>query len=104
MEKFNPPITWYKNWPFKVVSKSSKPHIEVNEDETHTFHVKNFCGDFNKNEIYCRAFLGDDVKNAVVTVAYFNDSQRHHKDAGIIAGLNVLRIINEPAYFVTLMV
>jgi L1 cell adhesion molecule like protein len=44
------------------------------------------------------AYIGKDVKNAVVTVpAYFNDSQRQAtKDAGAIAGLNVLRIINEP--------
>merc|ERR1711968_33398 len=44
------------------------------------------------------AYLGDDVPNAVVTVpAYFNDAQRQAtKDAGTIAGLNVLRIINEP--------
>ena len=44
------------------------------------------------------AYLGHDVKDAVVTVpAYFNDSQRQAtKDAGVISGLNVLRIINEP--------
>ncbi|KAJ8766010.1 hypothetical protein K2173_020526 [Erythroxylum novogranatense] len=44
------------------------------------------------------AYLGTTVKNAVVTVpAYFNDSQRQAtKDAGVIAGLNVMRIINEP--------
>lgn len=44
------------------------------------------------------AFLNKDIKHAVVTVpAYFNDSQRQAtKDAGAIAGLNVLRIINEP--------
>merc|ERR1712196_278753 len=44
------------------------------------------------------AYLGDDVPNAVVTVpAYFNDSQRQAtKDAATIAGLNVMRIINEP--------
>ena len=44
------------------------------------------------------AYLGTTVTNAVVTVpAYFNDSQRQAtKDAGVIAGLNVLRIINEP--------
>ena len=42
--------------------------------------------------------LGETIKNAVITVpAYFNDSQRQAtKDAGAIAGLNVLRIINEP--------
>ena len=44
------------------------------------------------------AYLGKTVKDAVITVpAYFNDSQRQAtKDAGVIAGLNVLRIINEP--------
>ena len=44
------------------------------------------------------AYLGHTVKNAVITVpAYFNDAQRQAtKDAGVIAGLNVLRIINEP--------
>jgi molecular chaperone DnaK (HSP70) len=44
------------------------------------------------------AYLGKEVKNAVVTVpAYFNDAQRQAtKDAGVIAGLNVVRIINEP--------
>merc|ERR1712032_692355 len=43
-------------------------------------------------------FLGKEVKNAVITVpAYFNDSQRQStKDAGLISGLNILRIINEP--------
>merc|ERR1711966_191169 len=44
------------------------------------------------------AYLGKDIKNAVVTVpAYFNDAQRQAtKDAGTISGLNVARIINEP--------
>jgi L1 cell adhesion molecule like protein len=44
------------------------------------------------------AYLGHTVKDAVITVpAYFNDAQRQAtKDAGLIAGLNVLRIINEP--------
>merc|ERR1711963_161908 len=44
------------------------------------------------------AYLGSEVKDAVVTVpAYFNDSQRQAtKDAGVIAGLNIIRIINEP--------
>ena len=43
-------------------------------------------------------FLGQTVKNVVVTIpAYFNDLQRHAtKDVGLIAGVNVLRIINEP--------
>eukprot|EP00952_Eustigmatos_sp_NYUAD-ZCMA_P002292 10179-Eustigmatos_ZCMA.PRE.1 len=50
------------------------------------------------------AYLGKEVKNAVITVpAYFNDSQRQAtKDAGVIAGLNVLRIINGERYSATL--
>jgi len=51
-----------------------------------------------KMKLTAEAYLGQEVKDAVVTVpAYFNDSQRQAtKDAGVIAGLNVLRIINEP--------
>jgi len=51
-----------------------------------------------KMKAIAEAYLGKEVKDAVVTVpAYFNDSQRQAtKDAGSIAGLNVLRIINEP--------
>ena len=47
---------------------------------------------------YNQTYLGKDVASAVITVpAYFNDAQRQStKDAGRIAGLNVLRIINEP--------
>ena len=52
------------------------------------------------------AYLGKKVTEAVITVpAYFNDSQRQAtKDAGVIAGLNVLRIINEPTAAALLMV
>lgn len=52
----------------------------------------------NKMKETAEAYLGKNVKNAVVTVpAYFNDSQRQAtKDAGQIAGLNVLRVVNEP--------
>jgi L1 cell adhesion molecule like protein len=51
-----------------------------------------------KMKTIAESFVGKEVKNAVVTVpAYFNDSQRQAtKDAGVISGLNVLRIINEP--------
>ncbi|KAL9053301.1 MAG: hypothetical protein Q9162_004852 [Coniocarpon cinnabarinum] len=52
----------------------------------------------NKMKETANAFLGRDIKNAVVTVpAYFNDAQRQAtKDAGQIAGLEVLRVVNEP--------
>merc|ERR1712087_67846 len=89
-----------KLWPFAVVAKEGKPMIEVD--------VSGAKKVFSPEEISAmvlikmketaEAFLGKDVKNAVVTVpAYFNDAQRQAtKDAGVIAGLNVARIINEP--------
>ena len=89
-----------KIWPFKVVSKSSKPHIEVTwKGEVQQFSPEEISAMIlTKMKTTAENFLGDDVKNAVVTVpAYFNDAQRQAtKDAGTISGLNVLRIINEP--------
>jgi len=90
-----------KLWPFKVIKgPSDKPRIEVDYMGT----AKQFSPEeissmvLTKMKETAEAFLGEKVKNAVVTVpAYFNDSQRQAtKDAGAIAGLNVLRIINEP--------
>jgi len=86
--------------PFAIVSRDNKPVIEV--------EVKNEKKIFTPEEVsamilqkmkqIAEAYLGKTVKNAVVTVpAYFNDAQRQAtKDAGVIAGLNVARIINEP--------
>ena len=53
----------------------------------------------SKMKQIAEAYLGKEVKNAVITVpAYFNDSQRQAtKDAGVIAGLNVMRIIKPPS-------
>ncbi|KAJ2516581.1 Hsp70 chaperone [Coemansia sp. RSA 1939] len=89
-----------KHWPFKVIKKDGKPVIQV--------EFKGESKEFTPEEVSsmvlvkmretAEAFLGGEIKDAVVTVpAYFNDSQRQAtKDAGLIAGLNVLRIINEP--------
>ncbi|XP_015170652.1 heat shock cognate 70 kDa protein-like [Solanum tuberosum] len=90
-----------KLWPFKVITgPDDKPMIGV----TFKGEEKNFSPEeissmvLTKMKEIAEAFLGSTVKNAVVTVpAYFNDSQRQAtKDAGVIAGLNVTRIINEP--------
>ncbi|TQD85183.1 hypothetical protein C1H46_029271 [Malus baccata] len=90
-----------EHWPFKVISgPGDKPMIVV----TYKGEEKQFTAEeissmvlFKMREI-AEAYLGSSIKNAVVTVpAYFNDSQRQAtKDAGVIAGLNVLRIMNEP--------
>ena len=89
-----------KNFPFKVVDVKGKPMIEVDvKGESKRFTPEEVSGMIlTKMKDIAEAYLGQGVKNAVVTVpAYFNDGQRQAtKDAGTIAGLNVLRIINEP--------
>ncbi|CAG9120730.1 unnamed protein product [Plutella xylostella] len=89
-----------KHWPFKVVSDGGKPKIQVEyKGETKRFAPEEISSMvLTKMKQIAEAYLGTTVRDAVVTVpAYFNDSQRQAtKDAGAIAGLNVLRIINEP--------
>ena len=89
-----------KTLPFKIVNKNNRPFIEVShEGETKTFRPEEISSMvLIKMKEIAENYLGVSVNNAVVTVpAYFNDSQRAStKDAGAIAGLNVLRIINEP--------
>jgi L1 cell adhesion molecule like protein len=90
-----------KHWPFKVISRGDdKPIIEVQfRGETKTFNPEEISSMvLVKMREIAESYLGKEVKKAVVTVpAYFNDSQRQAtKDAGAIAGLDVLRIINEP--------
>jgi heat shock protein 1/8 len=89
-----------KHWPFTVVDNGGKPKIQVEfKCENKTFTPEEVSSMvLTKMKETAEAYLGKNVKDAVVTVpAYFNDSQRQAtKDAGVIAGLNVLRIINEP--------
>ncbi|GBM05355.1 Endoplasmic reticulum chaperone BiP [Araneus ventricosus] len=89
-----------KYFPFKVVEKNSKPHVQVETAQgTKTFAPEEISAMvLIKMKETAEAYLGKKVSHAVVTVpAYFNDAQRQAtKDAGSIAGLNVLRIINEP--------
>ncbi|XP_040046662.2 heat shock 70 kDa protein 1-like [Gasterosteus aculeatus] len=89
-----------KHWPFKVVGDGGKPKIQVeHKGEEKSFYPEEISSMvLVKMKEIAEAYLGHKVSNAVVTVpAYFNDSQRQAtKDAGVIAGLNVLRIINEP--------
>jgi heat shock protein 5 len=85
---------------YKIVSKSGKPYIKV--ETTHgekTMSPEEISAMILvKMKEVAEAYLGKEVKYAVVTVpAYFNDAQRTAtRDAGVIAGLEVLRIINEP--------
>lgn len=89
-----------KFFPFKVIEKNSKPHIEVETGHGNKLFAPEEISAMvlTKMKETAEAYLGKKVSHAVVTVpAYFNDAQRQAtKDAGAIAGLNVLRIINEP--------
>ncbi|KAF9447484.1 heat shock protein 70 [Macrolepiota fuliginosa MF-IS2] len=90
----------FKHWPFKVVEKNGKPAITVkHKGEDRSFTPEEISAMvLGKMKETAEAYLGHKVTHAVVTVpAYFNDAQRQAtKDAGTIAGLTVLRIINEP--------
>nr|QNJ44860.1 HSP70-4 [Agasicles hygrophila] len=89
-----------KHWPFKVVNDGGKPKIQVEfKGEAKRFSPEEISSMvLTKMKEVASAYLGKSIKDAVITVpAYFNDSQRQAtKDAGIIAGINVMRIINEP--------
>lgn len=89
-----------KHWPFTVVNQDGKPKVKVSfKGENKLFNPEEISAMvLTKMKETAEAYLGQPVKDAVITVpAYFNDSQRQAtKDAGAIAGLNVLRIINEP--------
>ncbi|EPB80860.1 hypothetical protein ANCCEY_00062 [Ancylostoma ceylanicum] len=89
-----------KLWPFKVHDKNNKPHVVLKVGkETKQFAPEEISAMvLTKMKEIAESYLGKEVKHAVVTVpAYFNDAQRQAtKDAGTIAGLNVVRIINEP--------
>ncbi|CAK7221766.1 ATPase with role in protein import into the ER [Sporothrix curviconia] len=89
-----------KHFPYKVVNKDDKPFVRVDvKGAEKTFSPEEVSGMIlSKMKEVAEGYLGKKVTHAVVTVpAYFNDNQRQAtKDAGIIAGLNVLRIVNEP--------
>ncbi|KAJ0177930.1 hypothetical protein K1T71_006803 [Dendrolimus kikuchii] len=89
-----------KHWPFQVISDDGKPKIIVEyKGEKRRFSPEEISSMIlTKMKEIAETYLGGTVKDAVITVpAYFNDSQRQAtKDAGAIAALNVLRIINEP--------
>nr|QOI90398.1 movement protein Hsp70h [Pyramimonas orientalis virus] len=90
-----------KLWTFNVVDDGhNKPKMKVEyKGDTSEFYAEEISAMvLIKMKEIAEAYLGEEVKDAVVTVpAYFGDAQRQAtKDAGVIAGLNVLRIINEP--------
>ena len=90
-----------KHWPFMLTADSNnKPVMTVDYNgESKIFTPEEISSMILiKMKNIAESYLGTSVTNAVITVpAYFNDSQRQAtKDAGVIAGLNVMRIINEP--------
>jgi heat shock protein 5 len=90
-----------KHLSYEIVNKNGKPYIEVViKGEKKLYSPEEISAMIlTKMKKIAEDYLGREVKHAVITVpAYFNDSQRQStKDAGAIAGLNVLRIINEPS-------
>ena len=86
--------------PYDIIDKDGKPYIQIETKGQKKLYSPEEISAMilTKMKTVAENFLGTKVKNAVITVpAYFNDSQRQStKDAGTIAGLNVLRIINEP--------
>ena len=86
--------------PFEMMDKISKPFIKVKVKGEDKIRAPEEVSSMvlTKMKEATENYLGKEVKHAVVTVpAYFNDAQRHStKDAGVFAGLNVLRIFNEP--------
>jgi len=89
-----------KLWPFEVIDKDSKPYVRIDyKGKKQTFAAEEISAMvLTKMKNIAEDYLGKTVTHAVVTVpAYFDDSQRQStKDAGTIAGLTVMRIINEP--------
>ena len=89
-----------KHLSYKVVERDGKPSVTVDvKGKATTFTPEEISAMvLGKMKDVAEAYLGHTVKNAVVTVpAYFNDAQRQAtKDAGAIAGLNVIRVVNEP--------
>ena len=90
-----------KNLPYEVVSgKNGDAYIKCKEGDEEKEYAPEFISSIilSKLKADAESYLGEEVKQAVITVpAYFNDSQRQAtKDAGEIAGLEVLRIVNEP--------
>ena len=90
-----------RHWPFTIKADSqNRPLISVEyQGGERDFRPEEISAMvLSKMKEYAEAFLGHEVKKAVITVpAYFNDSQRTStRDAGTIAGLEVIRIINEP--------
>jgi L1 cell adhesion molecule like protein len=101
--KFSDPIVQedMRLWPYEVVNDGKdKPQVQVTfKGEEKKFYAEEISAMvLGKMKEIAETYLGEDVKDAVITVpAYFNDSARQAtKDAGAIAGLNVLRVINEP--------
>ena len=90
-----------KNLPYEVVSgKNGDAYIKCKDGDEEVEYAPEFIASIvlGKLKADAESYLGEEVKQAVITVpAYFNDSQRQAtKDAGEIAGLEVLRIVNEP--------
>jgi molecular chaperone DnaK (HSP70) len=88
-----------KLWHFEVVNVNDSLKIQLYNEEKTTLYPEQVSAEILKKiKKDAEDFLGYKVESAVITVpAYFNDAQRQAtKDAGVLAGLNVMQILNEP--------
>lgn len=97
--KFSDPVVqeWRRKVPYKIIeAPNGDAHVEVRNRRYSPPEISAMILRKIKQDL--EEYLGQEVREAVITVpAYFDDTQRQAtKDAGRIAGLNVLRIINEP--------
>ena len=87
-----------KTLSYQIIDKGNKPYIKLTRMKTKFSPEEISAMILGQMKSVAESYIGEEVTDAVITVpAYFNDPQRQAtKDAGAIAGLNVLRIINEP--------
>ena len=89
-----------KYLPYDIVDKEGKPYISITSNNENKVYAPEEISAMilTKMKEIAESYSGKKIKNAIVTVpAYFNDAQRQAtKDSGIIAGLNVVRVLNEP--------
>ena len=95
-EKYDDVSSHIENYSYDIINVDGMPKVKIDDRTYHPQEISAMI--LQKMKKTAEDYLGESVTDAVITVpAYFNDAQRNAtQEAGTIAGLNVLRIINEP--------